>query len=228
METKKNKRADLDSCHFLFLEIGLTCAMGFVLLAFHWKTHDKPYYELASAHWVPFEEETVPITRPEQPPPPTPPQNLQQLVIVEDQATVTEEVVFDVEATQKTEIRVYEPVAIIAAEEPEVDETEVFVIVEEMPSFPGGESARLSYLSKNLRYPKLAVETGIEGSVFITFVVMPNGSVSDVRVLRGIGGGCDEEAIRVVQGMPRWNPGKQRGIPVKVQFNMPVRFVLNS
>ena len=64
--------------------------------------------------------------------------------------------------------------------------------------------------------------------MFITFVVMPNGSVSDVRVLRGIGGGCDEEAIRVVQGMPRWNPGKQRGIPVKVQFNMPVRFVLNS
>lgn len=227
METKKNKRADLESLHLVLLEIGLVCVMGAVFLAFQWKSYEKPVYELATVHWVPVEEEAVPITRPEQPPPPVPPQNLQQLVVVEDQVDVSDEVVFDVEANQKTEIRVYEPVVFTPVQEPEPEDPEIFVVVEEMPMFPGGEAARIEYLTRNLRYPRLAMEAGIEGSVFLTFVVMPDGSIGDVRLLRGIGGGCDEEAIRVVSGMPRWIPGRQRGVPVKVQYNMPVRFILN-
>ncbi|MFO7998733.1 MAG: energy transducer TonB [Bacteroidales bacterium] len=228
METKKNKEADLESCHLLFLEIGLVCAMGGILLAFHWKVQDQPVHELATARWIPYEEESVPIMRPTQPPPPSPSQHLQQLTIVENQAEVSEAMVFDVEATQETGVRVYEQLVITPAEEPGVEDPEIFVVVEEMPMFPGGEPARIDYLSKILRYPRLAMETGIEGTVFLTFVVEEDGSISGVRVLRGIGGGCDEEAIRVVKSMPKWIPGKQRGIPVKVHFNMPVRFILNG
>ena len=106
-------------------------------------------------------------------------------------------------------------------------ETEpIFVVVESMPSFPGGVSELMKYFHKNLKYPTLAKESGIQGIVFVTFVVEKDGSVTDVRVLRGIGGGCDEEAIRVAKDMPSWIPGKQRNIPVRVSFNLPVRFKL--
>jgi protein TonB len=84
----------------------------------------------------------------------------------------------------------------------------------------------MKYLQDNIRYPAIARESGIQGTIYITFVVERDGSITDVKVLRGIGGGCDEEAIRVVQNMPKWTPGKQRGRPVRVQFSMPIRFTL--
>jgi protein TonB len=115
-------------------------------------------------------------------------------------------------------------------EGPKVIETpvqaEIFTVVEEQPGYPGGEEARISYLQQNIKYPEEAKELGIQGKVFVTFVVEVDGSISDVRVLRGIGGGCDEEAIRVVRSMPKWVPGKQRGVPVRVQFNLPIKFTL--
>ena len=101
-------------------------------------------------------------------------------------------------------------------------------MVEEQPSYPGGEEARISYLQQNLKYPEEAKEFGIQGKVFVTFIVEVNGSITDVRVLRGIGGGCDEEAIRVIKGMPKWNPGKQKGVKVRVQFNLPLKFTLSN
>lgn len=103
---------------------------------------------------------------------------------------------------------------------------EVFNVVEKQPQFPGGEPARMQYLQQNLNYPKKAREAGIQGTVFITFVVEKDGSLSNVRILRGIGGGCDEECLRVVRDMPDWEPGKQDGETVRVQFNMPVKFKL--
>jgi protein TonB len=109
----------------------------------------------------------------------------------------------------------------------EVVETPIFTVVEEQPEFVGGEATLREFLSKNLTYPQMAKETGIQGTVFLTFVVNENGKVSDVRLLRGIGGGCDEEAIRVVNSMPNWKPGKQSGKAVRVQFNLPVKFILN-
>ena len=99
-------------------------------------------------------------------------------------------------------------------------------IVESMPEFPGGMKVLMNYLHENLKYPSLAKETGIQGRVFVAFVIETDGSISDVQVLRGIGGGCDQEAIRVVQNMPKWIPGKQRGIPVRVRFNLPIKFTL--
>jgi protein TonB len=99
-------------------------------------------------------------------------------------------------------------------------------VVEQQPSFPGGEAARLKYFGQNIKYPQEAREMNIQGTVYVGFVVEPNGSISNIKILRGIGGGCDEEAMRMVSGMPDWNPGKQRGRAVRVQFNLGVRFTL--
>ncbi|KAF0204244.1 MAG: periplasmic protein [Bacteroidetes bacterium] len=112
------------------------------------------------------------------------------------------------------------------ADEEEVAETEIFAVVETSPSFPGGDEARIRFLTNNISYPQEARDAGISGTVYITFVVERDGSTSDIRVLRGIGGGCDEEAVRVIKMMPEWSPGKQRGKPVRVQFNMPIKFSL--
>lgn len=111
---------------------------------------------------------------------------------------------------------------------PPVEEAEpqVFTIVEEMPSFPGGEAELFKYLGRTVKYPPMAQDAGITGVVYMTFVVDEHGRVKDPKVLRGIGGGCDEEAIRVVKAMPAWEPGKQRGKPVRVQYNLPIRFTL--
>ncbi len=106
-------------------------------------------------------------------------------------------------------------------------DTAVFVVVEQMPVFPGGDKARVKYLSENIQYPVEARNQGIEGTVFISFVVETDGSISNVHVLKGVGGELDKEAIRVVSGMPPWVPGKQRGKPVRVRFNMPIQFKLS-
>ena len=118
----------------------------------------------------------------------------------------------------------------VEIEEPDPEEQtdNVFVVVEQDPEFPGGMEALYRYLTENLQYPKLALENGISGKVYVTFVVEKDGSVSNPKILRDIGGGCGAEAIRVVKAMPKWIPGKQRGKPVRVQFNLPVNFQFND
>jgi protein TonB len=103
---------------------------------------------------------------------------------------------------------------------------EIFTVVEEQPTYPGGDEARIKFLQENMKYPEEAKELGVQGKVFVTFVVEVDGSITDVKVLRGIGSGCDDEAVRVVKSMPKWVPGKQRGVPVRVQFNLPINFKL--
>jgi len=103
---------------------------------------------------------------------------------------------------------------------------QIFTIVEQMPEFPGGEEKLFEYLGKNIKYPSMARENGITGTVYVTFVVEGNGEISDVKKLRGIGGGCDEEAMRVVKAMPSWRAGKQNGKSVRVQYNLPIKFTL--
>ena len=115
-----------------------------------------------------------------------------------------------------------------AARKPDAEEeaNAVFMNVQEMPSFPGGDAARKKYLARNMRYPSQAAEEGIQGTVYVSFVVKTNGSLSDIKIIKGIGGGCDQEALRVVKKMPSWNPGYQNGRKVAVRFNMPVYFRL--
>ena len=108
-----------------------------------------------------------------------------------------------------------------------VDE-EIFLVVENAPEFPGGEDSLYAYIARNIKYPEAAKKEKIEGRVFVTFVVEKDGQVSSAKILRDIGGGCGEEAIRVVKSMPKWKPGTQRGNPVRFQFNLPVSFMLGK
>jgi protein TonB len=112
-----------------------------------------------------------------------------------------------------------------AQEEVKVEE-EVFVVVEEQAEFPGGLDSMYAYIVKNLKYPELAKEKGIEGRVFISFIIEKDGSISNVKILRGIGGGCEEAAVEMIKNMPKWKPAKQRGKPVRCQFNLPIKFEL--
>ena len=97
-----------------------------------------------------------------------------------------------------------------------------------MPEFPGGRDAMIKFLSENIKYPEEARKQGISGRVYVTFVVEADGEITDIKLLRGIGGGCDEEAMRVVSIMPKWEPGYQRGVPVRVQFNLPIKYSLGK
>jgi protein TonB len=172
---------------------------------------------------------------PPPPPPPPPPEAMAEKVkftvpkVVEDTVETGLATQDDlsmkgnVEAPPEEEIKIEEPKEqVIQQEAPK----EIFTVVEEQPGYPGGDEARIKFLQENIKYPEEAKELGVQGKVFVTFVVEVDGSITDVRVLRGIGAGCDEEAVRVVKSMPRWVPGKQRGQPVRVQFNLPIKFTL--
>ncbi|HNW88714.1 MAG TPA: energy transducer TonB [Bacteroidales bacterium] len=171
------------------------------------------------------------------PPPPPPEATVEQKakftapIVVTDTTETTEINQDDLNKTTSNVVVVEEEVVVEEDNSEkvieEVVETPIFTVVEEMPSFPGGDESRIKFLTENIKYPQMAKESGIQGTVYVTFVVDEKGKVADVRVLRGIGGGCDEEAVRVVKLMPPWNAGKQSGKPVRVQFNMPIRFTLN-
>lgn len=225
MEAKKTSKADLESKKPVFVQIGLIVALAAMLVAFEWKTYDTKQLKIDGRQVEKVEEEMVEITQQNKPPPPpAPPAQTTLIHIVTDDVQVDDDLIIDAEANELTVIEAYTPPAI--TEEEEVAEAEIFTVVEESPSYPGGDAGRIQFLQENIVYPQMARESGIQGTVYVTFVVERNGVVTDVRVLRGIGGGCDEEAVRVIKAMPKWNPGKQRGKPVRVQFNMPIKFTL--
>ncbi len=118
------------------------------------------------------------------------------------------------------------PPPAVVEEIPEEKPEEVFKVVEQKPEYPDGEAAMLKFIYENIKYPPIARENGVEGTVYVKFIVEKDGSVSNVEVVRDIGAGCGEESMRVVKKFPRWNPGKQRGRPVRVFFNLPVKFKL--
>lgn len=198
-------------------------ALAAIFLAFEYKSYDARTINMEQRVVEDIPEEIVPITeQAAKPPPPPPPQQTTVLSIVQDDVEV-EDVEINVEIDQTVAIEAYVPPV---REEEEVIEQEIFTVVESMPEFPGGQAKMLEFIATNIKYPPMARESGIQGRVFVNFVVEPDGSVSGVTILRGIGGGCDEEAIRVIQSMPKWTPGRQRGKAVRVSFNLPVRFTL--
>ena len=226
MEQKKSEKSDLENKKAIFFQIGLVLVLGLTLLAFEWKSYDKVAIDKNSRQAAEVMEEVVMQTQQNTPPPPPPPQQQTTVLeIVENDAEIENEVSIDAESDQQTVVEEYKAPVV---EEKEVEETEIFTVVEENPGFPGGDEARIKFLQSNMKYPTMARESGIQGKVYVTFVVEKNGNVTDVKILRGIGGGCDEEAIRVVKSMPKWNPGKQRGKNVRVQFNLPIQFTLNG
>ena len=176
---------------------------------------------------VAVEEEIIPITREQEgkPPPPPPPKVIEVLNIVDDNVKIDDELMIeDSEADDKTLIDV---APVISAPKEEEEETaEVFYIVEDMPEFPGGEAALRAYIAQQIKYPVIAQENGIQGKVYVTFVVGKDGSVSNPTIARGVDASLDKEALRVVNTLPKWKPGKQRGKPVNVSYTVPINFVL--
>jgi protein TonB len=225
MEEKKSPKANLENKKLMFMQIGLIISLIIAWLAFEHKSYDKREIDPSLLRQTEVvEEEMVEITKQEEPKPQPVevPKQTTQLEIVEDDVEV-EDIEINAEMDQN---EVMEEYVAPEVEEEEVVEAEVFTIVEEMPSYPGGDQKMYEYLGKNIKYPQIARESSIQGRVFVNFVVEPDGSVSNVKVLRGIGGGCDEEAVRVVKSMPKWKAGKQRGKAVRVSYTLPVVFKL--
>ena len=225
MEEKKSPKANLENKKLMFIQIGMIISLLIAWMAFEHKSYDKREIDPSLLNReVVLDEEMVEITKQEEqkPQPVEVPKQTTQLEIVQDDVEV-EDIEINAEVDQQEVIEEYVPVEV---EEEEVVEQEIFQIVEEMPSYPGGEGKLMEYVAKNIKYPQIARETGIQGRVFVGFVVEPDGSVSNEKVLRGIGCGCDEEAMRVVKSMPKWKPGKQRGKAVRVSYMLPVNFKL--
>lgn len=223
MEAKKSSNANLEKKRILFLEIGFVIVLGIVLAAFEWSTKPKGTEMFNMASEDIGEEEQIPITRPQDPtpPPPAPPQVF-ELNIVED----------DVEIDAQLELANMEADANLALDfveykEEAADDEVAFIIVEDMPKFQKGDQNTFrTWIQQNLKYPEIAAENGISGKVYVNFVVNKNGEVVDAKVVRGVDASLDQEALRVVRSSPKWEPGKQRGKPVKVQFTFPIVFVL--
>ena len=225
MEEKKSPKANLENKKLMFIQIGMIISLLVAWLAFEHKSYDKREIDPSLLNReVVIDEEMVEITKQEEqkPQPVEMPKQTTQLEIVQDDVEV-EDIEINADVDQNEVIEEYVPVEV---EEEDVSEQEIFQIVEEMPAYPGGEQKLMEYVAKNIKYPQIARETGIQGRVFVSFVVEPDGSVSNVKVLRGIGGGCDEEAMRVVKSLPKWKPGKQRGKAVRVSYMLPVNFKL--
>ena len=231
MEIKKSPKVDINRFRHIFVEIGLVLALGICLLAFELKTTVKKAEIGGQIVIEDIDTELIPITRQEiekPPAPPPPPKVVEVLNIVDDDMEIDEELeIEDTEADDETVIDVT-PIINEFTEEEEAEDTPVFYIVEEMPEFPGGELALRKFIANAIKYPVIAQENGIEGKVYVNFVVNANGWVSNAKVIRGVDPSLDKEALRVVNSLPLWKPGKQRGKPVRVSFSVPISFVLQK
>lgn len=223
MEPQKSEKADLEKLSTFFFSIGLVVTMTIVLTAFEWKDVEEKAALLAGRA-TDNVEEILDVPPTEQPPPPPPQIQQPQVVEVPDEEEIEDEIEvnLDVEMTDETKVEQIE----IKVEEPKEDVDEIFTIVEETATPKGGMAAFYKYVGSKLKYPSQATRMGVEGKVFVEFVINRDGTIVDVRVVRGIGAGCDEEAVRVVQSSPPWNPGKQRGKPVRQKYTLPIQFKL--
>ena len=219
MKAKKHPKADLEKKRGLFVQIGIIVTLAMVWASFEWRTYEVNSFDLGALMVDDIEEEIIPITEREIKPPPPPP--VEELIVVDDKEELKKELeVKNIEVDEGSKIEI--------PDEPEdLPDDITYVRVQKMPQFGNGDADILNYLAKNIRYPREAIELGISGIVYLKFVVDKKGNVGDVQVLRGIGGGCDEEAVRKVQAMPKWTPGKQMGKPVNVYYNIPVKFTLH-
>lgn len=227
MELKKSPKADLENVRNIFLMLGLVVALGIVLVAFEWTSKPATASSLGQVQAQQVEEEFIPVTRQEEikTPPPPAVKSIEVLNIVNDDVEIDDELeIEDSEADDQTIVDVA-PILTQAKEE-EVEEAEVFFIVEEMPEFPGGDIALRKYIANSLNYPVIAQENGVQGKVYVSFVVDQDGSISNAKVARSVDPSLDKEALRVVNSLPKWKPGKQRGKPVRVSFTVPINFVL--
>jgi protein TonB len=228
MEARKNPRYELAQYKSLFFNIGLVISMLMVIAAFEWRFYDDQEIMNVGPTSTEFDETfDVPFT--EQPPPP-PPKTLKnvKIITIDNIAEIEEEININLDIEMTEDLAIEQVIAQVTESDisdvEEEDTEEIFVIVEESPVPIGGLESFYQYVNSNIKYPKQALSMNIEGKVFIQFVVGKDGSLANIIVIRGIGGGCDEEAIRIVKGAPEWKAGKQRGKPVRVKMVLPITF----
>ena len=183
--------------------------------------------DLYTARDVSLNEEMIPITLPEKktvPPPPAAVTKAEIIEIVEDDADIEEDIMASTEDNVEwVDLDDYDVVEV----EPEPEEEEIFMVVEDQPEFPGGTAALLEYLRKNIKYPAICRENNIQGRVLVTFIVNKDGAIVEPEVVKSVNPSLDKEALRVISTMPNWKPGSQRGKPVRVKYTVPVNFRLN-
>ena len=227
MEIKKSPKADLENKKMMAVLIGLVMALGIMYIAFEWSQNEITVYEEALQGPVEIDEEMVEVTfREETPPPPPPPQPetvLSDIIDIQDNDAEVETTDFDSEDDADARVEIQAP---IAPPEEEEEEQVIHIRVEKMPEFPGGQEALNRFLVRNIKYPLLAQENGIQGRVVCQFVVNSDGSIVDISVVRGVEESLDKEAIRVIKSMPKWTPGRQGGKSVRVKYTLPIRFKL--
>jgi len=223
VESKKNPKADLTKTTGLFLNVGLVISLLLVIFAFEKKVWDDGSQVNLSAQAADFED-LMDIPQTQQPPPPPPKKVQPEIIEVPDEEEIEEEIEIDLDVEMTEETVIEEVVFEEAPEEEEADQ--IFTIVEDQPAPIGGMAAFYQFVQKKLKYPAQARRMGIEGKVFVQFVVDKDGNLTEVTAVKGIGAGCDLEAERVIKSAPKWKPGKQRGRAVKVRMILPITFKL--
>ena len=223
MEPKKTEKADLTNKSFLFLSIGLVISLLLAISAFSYRVYDDTSVKDLGKNDA-AQEEILEVPPTEQLPPPPPKIQQPQIIEVPDEKKIEEEIDInmDTEVTEETKV---EEIHIEAVEEKE-DPNQIFLVVEETAAPIGGMPAFYEFVGKKLKYPAQARRMGVEGKVFVEFVIERDGSITDVKAIKGIGAGCDEEAVRVLQSAPKWKAGKQRGKPVRQRMVLPIAFKL--
>jgi periplasmic protein TonB len=224
MEPKKTEKADLTKKSFLFLTVGLVVSLLLAIMAFSYRVYDDTSVtDLSNTDAM--EEEILEVPPTEQLPPPPPKIQQPQIIEVPDEKKIEEEIEInmDTEVTEETKV---EEIKIAPVEEEKEDPNQIFLVVEETAAPIGGMPAFYEFVGKKLKYPAQARRMGVEGKVFVEFVIERDGTITDVKAIKGIGAGCDEEAVRVLQSAPKWKPGKQRGKPVRQRMVLPIAFKL--
>ncbi|MFA6676477.1 MAG: energy transducer TonB [Bacteroidales bacterium] len=229
MEIKKSPKANLEDKRLLFLEIGLILSLAVIYFAFNMQSKNKAENVLQTQTAAAVEEEVIPITTATPPPPPSQPKIpllSDQINIVDDDIKVDDDLFVSLEDNQDMGVQIMDYVTDVADEE--VEEAPIpFALVEEKPSFMGGDANTFSkWVAQHIVYPEIAKENGVAGRVTLQFTIMPDGTLTNVKILRGVDASLDKEAVRVVSSSPKWKPGKQRDRAVKVIYNFPVIFQL--
>ncbi len=228
MEIKKSEKANLENKKLLFVEIGLVISLLLTYLAFEWTQKETNVAVLEDTTEVVLEEEIIPITQETPPPPPAAPKIpilSDQIDIVDDEIELEDDMFMNLEDDASLGVEIMDYVEV---EEEVVEEEAIpFQLVEEKPSFQGGDANQFSkWVNQRLQYPEIAKENGVQGRVTLQFTVEKDGSVTKVKVLRGVDPSLDKEAVRVVSQSPKWKPGKQRDRAVPVTYTFPVIFQL--
>lgn len=223
--SKKSGLVDVNKYRGLIGNVGLMLSLGLVLSAFEFPDFGEQTLVDMGSLQVDLEEMMeIPPTEQQQPKPPK--IQAPQIIEVEDEE-IEEDIEVDLDMEADEDVIIEE---VMVEEEPEKEEVApaFFDIVEESAAPKGGMNAFYKYIKKNIKYPNQAKRMGVEGKVFVRFIIDTDGSITNVEVMKGIGAGCDEEAIRILQNAPNWNPGKQRGVPVRQRMVFPLSFVLGN